>query len=739
MMDLSPQRRLLPLCILGLAFGLCSPSLIRVAVAQVRFQPRVIDAESQHNSVAAFDVNQDGQCDIVTGGWWYEAPHWQKRKVRDVEMIRGRFDDYSCNPLDVNGDGWTDFISMNYRSKSLYWVEHPGKTSGVWSRHLIDTPGPAETGRLVDINQDGRLDLLPNGTRYAAWWELQRQPADDAGTSDPQWLRHDLPTELVGHGLGHGDINGDGRLDLISPRGWAEAPQDRPGDRWIWHAEFQLHRDGSVPILAYDVDHDGDCDLVWGRGHDVGVYWLEQTTADDAKRVWVRRAIDTTISNAHSLLLADLDNNGQQDLIVGKRYLGHDGKDPGEYNPHLANAYTFDAKLRTWQRHPILRAGRVGFGTDPKAVDLDGDGDCDLLCSDRNGLVLLENLLIHKQPLPALTVTPPADSNHTDLTSYRAPNGKSLPLTTPFHWGTRRDQILRGMEQAMGPFPEPAQRVPLEIQIEQQDKTDKYLRQKITFAAEPGDRIPAYLLLPHNLSEPAPAMLCLHQTTAIGKAEPAGLGGKPTLHYAHELANRGYVCIVPDYPSFGDYTYDFGAAKHHYASGSMKAIWNNVRAVDVLETLAFVDHDRIGVIGHSLGGHNALFTAAFEQRLRAVVTSCGFTAFHHYYEGKLQGWTSARYMPRIRETYGNSPDRVPFDFYEVLGALAPRPLFVNAPLHDGNFAVVGVQKIEREVSRVYELFRQPEQLRFVYPDAGHTFPDEVRDEVYDWLDQRLKR
>jgi pimeloyl-ACP methyl ester carboxylesterase len=122
-------------------------------------------------------------------------------------------------------------------------------------------------------------------------------------------------------------------------------------------------------------------------------------------------------------------------------------------------------------------------------------------------------------------------------------------------------------------------------------------------------------------------MLCLHQTTRIGKDEPAGLGGRPTLHYAHELASRGYVCVAPDYPSFGDYPYDFRKASDRYASGSMKAIWNNLRALDLLETLEEVDPDRIGCIGHSLGAHNAIFTAVFDLRIRAVVSSCGFTAF----------------------------------------------------------------------------------------------------------------
>src|SRR5262249_9056783 len=161
-----------------------------------------------------------------------------------------------------------------------------------------------------------------------------------------------------------------------------------------------------------------------------------------------------------------------------------------------------------------------------------------------------------------------------------------------------------------------------------------------------------------------------HQTTALGKGEPAGLGGKEELHYAVHLAERGYVTFAPDYPSFGDYPYDFG--KSAFASGSMKAIWNNRRALDLLQSLPEVDGERIGCFGHSLGGHNALFTAAFDTRIKAVVSNCGFTSFPRYYKGNLKGWTSARYMPRIATRFDSRPDRMPFDFSEVVASLAPR-------------------------------------------------------------------
>lgn len=311
------------------------------------------------------------------------------------------------------------------------------------------------------------------------------------------------------------------------------------------------------------------------------------------------------------------------------------------------------------------------------------------------------------------------------------------PVTSPEDWQRRRADLLNSMELVMGKLPTPERRVPLDVQTLESVDTDKYTRKKVTFLSEPGDRVSAYLLIPKELKARAPAMLCLHQTTTGGKDSPAGLSDRPSLHYAHELAKRGFVCIIPDYPSFGDYKYDF-KAHAEYVSGTMKAIWNNHRAVDLLESLPEVDPDRIGVIGHSLGGHNALFTAAFDRRIKAVVTSCGFTAFHHYYKGDLKGWTSDRYMPLIASKYANSPDKMPFDFHGVLAAIAPRAIYVCAPERDSNFEVKGVREVEKEVGKVYSLLKAKDRLVFDYPDEAHDFPEASRMRAYDWLKEQLR-
>lgn len=306
-----------------------------------------------------------------------------------------------------------------------------------------------------------------------------------------------------------------------------------------------------------------------------------------------------------------------------------------------------------------------------------------------------------------------------------------------------RAALLKKLEQAMGPVPGPDRKVPLDVQITKDEKLDGYVRKTLTFAPEKGDRVPAYLLIPTGIAPgtKVPAMLCLHQTVNVGKKEPVGLDDQASKHQALHLVKRGYVCLAPDYPSFGDYPYDFAKAFQAglYRSGTMKAIWNNMRAVDLLQSLPEVDPDRIGVIGHSLGGHNSLFTAAFDDRLKVAVSSCGFNSFHKYMKGNLQGWTSPRYMPRIASEYGNDPKRMPFDFDDVLLAIAPRAVFAMAPLRDDNFEVSGVKDVIAKVAPVYAKLGVPDRLKAIYPDAAHDWPAEARTEAYEFIDRILKK
>jgi dienelactone hydrolase len=737
------------------------------------FQKHLLNAESEFSAAAVMDVDRDGLLDIVCGAYWYKAPHWTKNRFRDVEQIRGRYDDYANLSIDVDGDGLPDIVSVNYRSQSLFWCQNPGslfhypqdeapateqapRPSAIWKKTLIDRPGKSETGRLVDIDGDGQLDILPAGTDFAAWYEVIRN-----GQS-LEWRRHDLPSNLIGHGIGWGDINGNGRLDLFGPNGWAESPPNARDGRWKWHPDFQLPRDCSIPILCHDVNGDGRNDLIWSRGHHIGIYWTEQLNAGQLswkldssiprdhtviERIctagWITHAIDTSWGSAHTLLLADLTGDGNPDLVAGKRYQGHDGKDPGENDPLRIYSYHFDSHRKTWARNPISFGGNCGIDLDAVCVDLDGDGDIDIVAPSRSGLYWLENLACRSTDNhhPQRTYHPeaPTYEDHLDLNYYLDLMGNRIPLKNALDHGIRRWHILEAMQSVMGQLPDSSRRTPLDAEVHSIEKAEAYWRLLISFNSDGMDRVPAYLLLPFDYDKPAPAMLCLHQTQfALGKGEPCGLGGNPSLHYAHELASQGYVCLAPDYPGFGDYSYSFEDHSQQYESGTMKGIWNHLRAIDLLESLPCVNRDAMGVIGHSLGGHNALFVAAMDQRISCVVTSCGFTSLADYYGGDLTGWTSARYMPKIATEFGNSPGRMPFDFPQILAAIAPRPIFVSAPLNDSNFAVKGVRRCEVAVQPIYDILGATEKMTFVYPDAEHDFPAAQREHAYRWLREVLR-
>lgn len=341
-------------------------------------------------------------------------------------------------------------------------------------------------------------------------------------------------------------------------------------------------------------------------------------------------------------------------------------------------------------------------------------------------------------PLQSAANAPLLYPEHSDLSYYLDANGYPRPVLTAADWQIRRKHLLAHMQTVMGQLPDRAQRVPLNMLQLEQVKVGDVTRDKIEYQTEADSIVRAYLFRPaDSKSAKRPGILCLHQTVNIGKQEPSGLGGNPNLHYALHLAQRGYVTLAPDYPSFGEYQYDFAPA-HGYTSGSMKAIWDNMRSIDLLEGLSQVDPKRIGCIGHSLGGHNTMFTAVFDERIKALVSNCGFTRFHKYYGGALKGWTSPRYMPLIDSKYGNNPNLVPFDFPEIVAAFAPRAFLASSPKGDSNFEVSGVVDAIASARYIYDILGVPDRLQANYPDCQHDFPEDVRKVAYEFLDKHLQ-
>lgn len=332
-----------------------------------------------------------------------------------------------------------------------------------------------------------------------------------------------------------------------------------------------------------------------------------------------------------------------------------------------------------------------------------------------------------------------SDYTHSRLLCYKDTAGVEHPVKTVEEWEQRRQAILTGMQAVMGLLPDLNKKTPPAIKIHGKEQFDDFERLKISLQVETGHRLFAFLFKPVQAGKTMPqaAILALHPTHSAGKGDTAGLTGRKNRSYGLELAQRGYVVLVPDYPSFGDdAAWDFD--NDRYVSGTMKGIFNHIRCVDYLCSLDYVDPNRLGVIGHSLGGHNAMFVGVFEPRLNVIISSCGWTPFHDYYGGKIKGWTSARYMPRLKDIYQLDPDRVPFDFYEVVAALAPRAFFSNSPLHDSNFDVNGVKKVIPRARKVYRLFQAESLLQVRYPDDEHDFPPAIRREAYQFMDQILQ-
>lgn len=361
--------------------------------------------------------------------------------------------------------------------------------------------------------------------------------------------------------------------------------------------------------------------------------------------------------------------------------------------------------------------------------------------------ILLGVLAIVSMPaLSSGNVIEKADSLPTiALLSYIDKGGELKTVHTFDEWQTRRRQIQDSMQAVMGNLPERKHLPPFNIQTLDSVTTKNYTRYNIRFTAAEKEEVPAYLYVPvkktHN--KKFPAMLALHETGIQGKKIVDGQTGKPNLAYAKELAERGYIVIAPDYPGFGDLKeYDFTTDR--YQSGTMKSIFDNMRCIDLLLSRADVDANRIGVIGHSLGGHNAIFTGAFDDRLKVVVSSCGWTLMHDYfngdstsahkYGGKLWPWAQERYMPLMRDKYNLDPDKIPFDFDEAIAVIAPRAFFSNSPVNDANFNTAGIKKGIADIREVYDFLQAPGNLQVHYPDSEHDFSLRVRWKAYDFID-----
>ena len=352
---------------------------------EIAFEKHTIDLGSSETCAFA-DINGDGRLDIVSGEFWYAAPAWTPNRFRELSFVNPNLDNYIDNfsdlPLDVDGDGHIDIVSCSWFARKLVWYRNPGKGRGTWSERPIESGHNVEFAFLVDLDNDGKArEVLPQ-------FGGQKSPLTWYEAKDGATIKHVVSVTSYGHGIGAGDVNGDGRNDIVTPKGWFEAPADPRSGEWKMHADFDLGATGFIYVL--DVNGDSRNDLLTTMAHDYGMFWMERGDGN----TWTKRLVDDTWSQAHASTLIDLNRDGRLDLLTGKRFMAH-AHDPGAREPLGIYWYEFgksaDGKKIDFARHVIDYSTRAGAGMQIAVADIDGDGDLDFAVGGKSGLFLFEN------------------------------------------------------------------------------------------------------------------------------------------------------------------------------------------------------------------------------------------------------------------------------------------------------------------------------------------------------------
>jgi hypothetical protein len=376
---------------LVLLAGACSPAWAQApaaapAAGQIEFTKIVVDKTFRAEGVAVGDVNHDGKMDIIAGDVWFEAPDWKMheiRKVKPYSFDKGYSECFANFAMDVNGDGWIDSIVVGFPGAPCYWYENPKNAEGHWKQRLVAKSACNETPQFGDLLGKGsRVPVFGCETKMV-WCGV---PKDlEAAT----WDIHDVSgpkapgTNNFSHGLGIGDVNGDGRNDIIIKDGWWEAPEDRTESPWKFHpAKFGPD---CADIIAHDINADGLIDIITSSAHDYGIWWFEQVKTEKGVE-YKQHEISKLFSEAHAMILADMNGDGVKDLVTGKRWYAHNGGDPGGKEPGVL--YWFEV------RNP--EKGKVefiphkidddsGVGTQFVVADMNGDGKLDIVTSNKKG------------------------------------------------------------------------------------------------------------------------------------------------------------------------------------------------------------------------------------------------------------------------------------------------------------------------------------------------------------------
>jgi hypothetical protein len=349
----------------------------------LKFEKRKIGDE-RYESAGVFDVDGDGLPDIVSGAWWYRGPDFEERfPIGEVRAEGEYYDDFSTVPMEIAGSGRTDFVTGGWWGNTLRWRENPGEAGREWPEHVIAEVGNVETTRAWDVDGDGEFEIVPNtpGGPLVAYKLV----------APGNFEAHEIWKGPQGHGLGFGDVSGNGRGDFVLRGGWLEAPEDAWGGEWKFHADFDLGS-ASIPIIVADVNGDGLSDLIVGQSHAYGLDWWEQRGGTGGARTWTRHPIDPFCSQYHDMFWLDIDGDGEPELVTGKRWRAHCGKDPGADDP--VGIYYFKWAGEGFAKQVIDygdAADGGGCGIHFGIADLTGDGRPDIVAPGKDGLFLYFN------------------------------------------------------------------------------------------------------------------------------------------------------------------------------------------------------------------------------------------------------------------------------------------------------------------------------------------------------------
>jgi hypothetical protein len=372
----------------------------QAASAALKFRAQQIRLDNNEGCAVA-DYNRDGRPDISAGEFWYAGPVF--KEARPVRKLSSFGKDYLTNngehAWDVNGDGWPDIISGSFMEGEVYWFENPkadGLAKGdLWPRHrLVDTGlGENEWTDFRDLDGDGAPELIVNSWNESHPQACYKLAKDAAGKPILQpWIIHAGGRRTNGHGIGLGDLNGDGLADILFGNGWYERPKQDAGTKpWTLHADWRFPH-GSCPMLVVDLSGDGRNDIIWGDGHNYGLYWEERRDDNrDGSTNWRHHLIDNRFSQPHSLAWEDLDNDGQPELITGRRVRAHSGGDPGDNDPGVIYYFKWNRERQQFAKFPVAENG-PGIGLQIRVADLDGNGLRDIICAGKSGTHVLWNL-----------------------------------------------------------------------------------------------------------------------------------------------------------------------------------------------------------------------------------------------------------------------------------------------------------------------------------------------------------